>query len=292
MSAETLPHDLVGLAIVVFLLGVKHGFDADHLATIDGLTRAAGVARPRAARTCGALFSLGHGAVVVVVALTIAHATAAWQVPAWLADVGAGVSIAFLAALGLMNIASVLRTPADAVVMPTGLRSVWLRRITGGAGGAWSGHPLWALPIGALFAVSFDTISQAALFATAASRTASWQGALGCALLFTLGMLFTDGLNGLWIAKLLRRDNPIAPRASRIMGLGVGGASLLIATAGALRLASPAADRWLDDRAWLLSVAVFAIVLLAFLATPWLAGGRDRRPAVSQAHAATVGLGD
>ena len=47
----------------------RHGFDADHLATIDGLTRYNARANPRLARMAGALFSLGHGVVVLLVAL-------------------------------------------------------------------------------------------------------------------------------------------------------------------------------------------------------------------------------
>lgn len=34
-----LPTDSLALVLLVFVLGLKHGFDADHLATIDGLTR-------------------------------------------------------------------------------------------------------------------------------------------------------------------------------------------------------------------------------------------------------------
>jgi len=156
MSTDTLPHDLAGLAAVVLLLGVKHGFDADHLATIDGLTRTCSAAHRRWARACGALFSLGHGVVVVAIALTILHAAASWQVPDWFAAFGAWVSIAFLIVLGLMNIGSVLRTPADEAVPPTGLRSRLLRRSVGGSSRPQVGHPLWALPVGALFAISFD----------------------------------------------------------------------------------------------------------------------------------------
>ena len=36
---DSLPTSWPALAGLVFLLGLKHGFDADHLATIDGLTR-------------------------------------------------------------------------------------------------------------------------------------------------------------------------------------------------------------------------------------------------------------
>ena len=42
-----LPHDLAGLALMVFLLGLRHGMDPDHLATIDGLARYNAHDRPR-----------------------------------------------------------------------------------------------------------------------------------------------------------------------------------------------------------------------------------------------------
>jgi hypothetical protein len=70
-SMDTPAGDWVALAALAFTLGLKHGLDADHLATIDGLTRFNARARPAMARWCGALFSLGHGAVVVVVAVTV-----------------------------------------------------------------------------------------------------------------------------------------------------------------------------------------------------------------------------
>ena len=185
--------------------------------------------------------------------------------PDGLAAFGAWVSIAFLIALGLMNIGSVLHTPADEIVSPAGVRSRVLRRLVGGAAGPQAGHPLGALPVGALFAISFDTVSQAAMFSAAASRAGAWPGALGCALLFTVGMLLTDGINGLWISRLLRRSDSTARIASRVMGLGVGAASLLIAAVGMVRQASSTADEWLNARELLLGSAVIATVLVAFL---------------------------
>ena len=68
---EQLPHDWLALSFLVFSLGIRHGLDADHLAAIDGLTRFSAQQRPRLARWCGSLFSLGHGAVVVAIALTV-----------------------------------------------------------------------------------------------------------------------------------------------------------------------------------------------------------------------------
>ena len=68
---ETLPGDWLSLLILTFVLGMKHGFDADHLATIDGLTRYNARTRPGMARYCGTFFSLGHGAVVMAIALGV-----------------------------------------------------------------------------------------------------------------------------------------------------------------------------------------------------------------------------
>ena len=84
-------------------------------------------------------------------------------------------------------------------------------------------HPALIALVGALFALSFDTLSQAAFFALTATQFGGWQHALVLALLFTFGMLLTDGINGLWIARLIARADQVALVASRVMGLVVSG---------------------------------------------------------------------
>jgi high-affinity nickel-transport protein len=49
------------VAPATFVLGAKHGLDADHLATVDGLTRCNARTNPWLCRRAGALLSLGHG---------------------------------------------------------------------------------------------------------------------------------------------------------------------------------------------------------------------------------------
>ena len=212
---------------MVLLLGVRHGLDADHLATIDALTRLNLPLRPLLARRAGALFSLGHGAVVMVVAWAVSTWLHAWKVPGWLASFGAWTSIAFLLALAFLNAASVMGVVA-------------------------------------LFAVSFDTVSQAAMFAAAAQRTAGTEAALLCALIFTAGMLATDGLNGLWTARLLRRCDGNAAAASRAMGWAIVAVSLLAAGLGLARQLIDPGMAWADGRELLLGARVVAIVLVGF----------------------------
>ncbi len=260
---DALPTSWSALAAVVFLLGLKHGFDADHLATIDGLTRANTRARKSFARYCGTLFSLGHGAVVMAIAMLVSLATTHWETPDWLEASGSWISILFLLALGVANVHAAVTAPADEVVAPVGLKGKLLGQLMGRLGKA--GSPGLIAIVGALFALSFDTVSQAALF----SLTAQQFGGLGHALilgaLFTLGMLVTDGINGLWISRLIARADELARVASRVMGLAVGGVSLLIASFALAKMTLPPVDDWAQGKELFFGGAVMAVVLVSYL---------------------------
>ena len=256
---DVLPQDFVALSFVVFLFGMKHGFDADHLATIDGLTRFNVAAGRRWARFCGVLFSLGHGAVVVGVALAVSTLARQWQTPEWLENFGAWVSIAFLLALGFLNIQAVLLAAPGEVVQPVGCKGRLLGRF------ARAASPVYVAIVGALFALSFDTVTQAALFALTAAQFGGWRDALMMGLLFMLGMLVTDGINGFWISRLIRRADQVAVMASRIMSLAVGGVSLLVGLLGVLKLSLPVVADWSEGREMVFSTCIVAVIAASFL---------------------------
>src|SRR4051812_46379816 len=107
MNPAHLPADFVKLAMIILLMGMRHGFDADHLAAIDGLTRYNAVARPRLARAAGVLFAIGHGLVVASVAVGVSALARSWHVPTWLDSFGAWVSIVVLTLLAVANITTV-----------------------------------------------------------------------------------------------------------------------------------------------------------------------------------------
>ena len=268
---ENLPTDWLSLLILTFVLGMKHGFDADHLATIDGLTRYNARHRPGLARYCGTLFSLGHGAVVMAIALGVSALAGQWEVPEWFATLGSLISIAFLVALGSLNLAAVLRAGPDEIVQPVGLKGRLLGNLR------QVSHPVLVALVGALFALSFDTLSQATFFALTATRFGGWEHALVLALLFMLGMLLTDGINGLWIARLIARADQVALVASRVMGLVVSGVSLLVAAFGAAKLLSPAVDAWSEGKELLFGFSLVAVIALSFLFALRL----TRRPAIA-----------
>lgn len=252
--------DVLALVALALALGVKHGLDADHLIAIDALTRFNVQTRPRFARWCGAVFSLGHGVVVLAVSLLAGALAGRWTVPEAFQHLGAWTSITFLTALGLLNLAAVWRTPAEAVVQPIGLRGRLL------SGLMRTSRPAGVALVGALFALSFDTLSQAALLTITAHQIATWQLGAVLAVVFTLGMTLADGANGLWIASVLRAADRRARIASRVMGLAVGGLSLAVAAWGALRYASAHIAEWFEGRELSLGLGLIASVAIAYAA--------------------------
>lgn len=260
-----LPTDWIALLALVFVFGAKHGLDADHLATIDGLTRFNLRHAPTRARWCGSLFSLGHGAVVMSIALAVGIASTHWQVPEWMDTLGTWISIAFLIMLGVLNLYAVFSAPADAMVAPIGIKTQVWRRLQA------TSHPLAIASIGALFALSFDTLSQAALFAVTAAQHGGVGHAMALGLAFTSGMLLADGINGLWIARLLRQADYRARIASRVMGLMVAGISFGVAGFGLARYFKEDISTWYEGKELALGLAVIIALGLSYLVGSWLA---------------------
>jgi high-affinity nickel-transport protein len=239
------PADGLGLAALVLVLGLRHGFDPDHLVAIDGLTRS------NRSRWNGVFFSLGHGVVVTLVGLAVALAATEWRAPAWLQELGACISIGVLLVLGVANLLAAWRTPAHRAVPLVGIRSRWFAEQL-----ARGSHPVFIASIGAAFALSFDTISHALAFSLTGAAMAGWAFATLLGLVFTLGMVLTDALNGWWVARMVHGADRRARRASRAMSVAIALLCLAIA-AGALaelELAKP-----------LLSVATVVVIVAAYL---------------------------
>jgi nickel/cobalt transporter (NiCoT) family protein len=262
--------DWLPLCGTVLVLGVRHGLDADHLAAIDGLTRFNFATSPRLARWCGMLFSTGHGIVVILVAATLGAAATAYTVPEWARAFGAWTSIVFLVGLGLLNLRMVLSTPVDETMHVGGIRSLLLSRLTR------TSRPLAIVAIGSIFAISFDTLSQAVLFSASAAQFDGVRSGMELGVLFMLGMMLVDGVNGVWVASLLRRQDRRARIASRAIGLLVAVLSFGVAALGAVRYFNQNVDAALESRATFLGI----LIVLAVAASIWLIGriGTGRLP--------------
>ena len=245
--------------MLVFLLGLRHGFDADHLAAIDGLTRI-NLRRGRSfAPQCGTLFSLGHGAVVLAIAAAVGLAERTRQVPTFLEVAGSWLSIALLTLIGVANLHAVLAARPQQVVVPVAVKGRVLGRVLR------AGRPLTVALVGMLYAVSFDTVSQSVMFALTAAHLGGLSASLFIGGLFVLGMVATDGVNGLWIARLIGRSDRTGALASRVMGLAISLVSLLTAAYGVTKLATPGIEEWSNAHEGWVGGAVTATVLLGYL---------------------------
>jgi len=206
----------IGLAITAYLLGVRHAFDADHIAAIDNTTRKF-VADGKRPVTVGLFFSLGHSSVVFVMALFVAFG--ATFVATLLGDdsdahqtlgiIGTSISGIFLIVIGLINLVALLsiyqvwreaRSGAfDEAALEEALNSRGLfARLLRPAMKAIK-RPGQLYPLGFLFGLGFDTATEISLLVLAGAGAATglpWYAVLVLPLLFAAGMSLFDTLDG------------------------------------------------------------------------------------------------
>lgn len=195
---------MIASLLAVFLLGLRHGADPDHLAAIDNLTRRITVERPGTSKFVGTLFAAGH--TLMVLGLAGAIGAVGRHLGAFgsgLERAGTWLSIAILIAMAALNVRRLLSSSGAA---PTGIRTRLLRPLF-----RESKTVLVALPIGFLFGLGFETSSQIAAYVMVAAGglgNALWIGVAFCA-----GMILTDTCDSVLVSSLVRSGK--GARASR-----------------------------------------------------------------------------
>ncbi len=209
---------LAGLGVLAYTFGLRHAFDADHIAAIDNTTRAF-LQRGKRPLGIGFFFSLGHSSVVFALAtgLAVAAATVKEKIPSfqtWGSYVGAGVSGVFLLAIGLLNLLVLVdigrifrdmrrggldEARLEERLMDRGLMSRGLlRRLGDRITSSWHMYPL-----GMLFGLGFDTATEVgllALSAGAATHHVPFLAIISLPLLFAAGMSLMDTADGAFMA--------------------------------------------------------------------------------------------
>ena len=211
--AVTAFHDypvLLGTAALAYSFGLRHAFDADHIAAIDNVTRKL-MQEGRRPVGVGLFFSLGHSTIVVGLTTAIAIATTTFQdrfdaFRSFGGVVGTLVSALFLFAVAIANIIvliSVWRTfqtvkkggrfvdeDLDIILANRGLLGRLFRRFFRLIEKSWQMYPL-----GLLFGLGFDTATEVGLLgisAAQASQGLSIWSILVFPALFTAGMSLVD----------------------------------------------------------------------------------------------------
>jgi high-affinity nickel-transport protein len=255
---------LLGTAALAYSFGLRHAFDADHIAAIDNVTRKL-MQEGRRPVGVGLFFSLGHSTIVVALTLAIAVATSGLQgrfdaFKSFGAVAGTLVSALFLFAIALANIivlVSVWRTfqtvksggrfveeDLNLMLANRGLLGRLFRRFFRLIERSWQMYPL-----GVLFGLGFDTATEVGLLGVStaqASQGLSIWSILVFPALFTAGMTLLDttdsilmlGAYGWAFIKPIRKlyYNLTITAASVLVALIVGGLETLNLVGGRLGL--------------------------------------------------------
>jgi high-affinity nickel-transport protein len=210
---------LAGLGTLAYTFGLRHAFDADHIAAIDNTTRRL-LQNGERPLGVGFFFSLGHSTVVfaLVGALALATQTVGSAVPG-LADygglVGTGVSGTFLCVIGVLNMMVLVdivrifrelrhghydRAKLEQRLLERGfMNRFFAGRFFGLISKSWHMYPL-----GALFGLGFDTATEIGLLAIAAGVAAHEVpilAILALPILFAAGMSLMDTADGAFMSQ-------------------------------------------------------------------------------------------
>lgn len=181
---------------LMFLLGLRHALDPDHVAVIDNIVFRTVDARPRMAAWTGTFFALGHSLSVAIVAIGVSLAADAFAMPAWTGPVIDAAVIGLLLIVGTLNLHALF---CDNDYAPVGWRTGLVpKRLRN------SEHPAAVVAIGAIFGLVFDTATQAAAWGAAATAKGGTMAAITIAGTFAAGMLLADTLDSQIVARLLR----------------------------------------------------------------------------------------
>ena len=207
----------VGLGVTAYTLGMRHAFDADHIAAIDNTTRKL-MGEGERPLSVGFWFSLGHSTVVFVMVALLALGIrslagqlgddqSALQRSAGLW--GTSVSGVFLLLIGLINLVALVgilkvfrgmrrgrfdESALDAHLDKRGFLIRVLGKVTKAVRKPWHMYP-----IGLLFGLGFDTVTEVGLLVVAggaAAATLPWWAILTIPVLFAAGMSLLDTIDG------------------------------------------------------------------------------------------------
>ena len=214
----------VGIGVLAYTFGLRHAFDADHIAAVDNTTRklltdrADGERRPL---SVGFWFSLGHSTIVFLLAflLSVGVKALAGQV----ADdgselhsitgiIGASVSGVFLWVLGIINLVVLIgivsifrrmrRGQFDEAELERQLNSRgFMNRFLGGLTRSIT-KPWQIYPVGVLFGLGFDTATEVGLLVLAGGAAAfnlPFYAILVLPILFAGGMCLMDTIDGVFM---------------------------------------------------------------------------------------------
>jgi nickel/cobalt transporter (NiCoT) family protein len=216
----------VGVGVLAYTFGLRHAFDADHIAAVDNTTRkliadnddAGGGRKPL---SVGFWFSLGHSTVVFALSFLLTVGVKALVGPVAQSNsalhsttgvIGASVSGGFLWILGILNFVVLLgilkvfremrsgrydEAALEEHLNKRGFMNRFLNGLTRSVRKPWHIYP-----VGVLFGLGFDTATEVGLLVIAGGAAAvnlPFYAILVLPVLFAAGMCLLDTIDGVFM---------------------------------------------------------------------------------------------
>ncbi|TQX85182.1 MULTISPECIES: HoxN/HupN/NixA family nickel/cobalt transporter [Rhizobium] len=204
---------LLGVALVIYGLGLRHAVDADHIAAIDNVTRKLMQMKQRPV-SVGFFFAIGHSTVVVLVAGAVVAASSLLGGFQSLEGIGGTISTSisalFLLIIATMNIVifvaiyqsyrrvraggTYVEEDLDLLLNNRGFLARVLRPMFKLVTKSWH-----MFPLGFLFGLGFDTATEVAMFGVSATQVARGvpvEAIMVFPVLFAAGMSLIDTTDG------------------------------------------------------------------------------------------------
>lgn len=309
---------LMGAAVLAFMFGLRHAFDADHIAAIDNVVRKL-MQDGKTPYSVGFFFSLGHSTFVALASIAMIATAAAMQGQAeefknLSGAVGTVISALFLIGIGLVNLLllrgiwsaysrarrgePVLDEDLNHLLNGRGLLARVFRPLFRFVSRSWQMYV-----VGLLFGLGFDTATEIGLLGISAEQAAqgmSFSTTLVFPALFTAGMslmdttdsvvmtsaygwAFDDPLKKLWY-------NLVMTSMSVIVAIFIGGVEALGLIGDKLGVEG---GFWGVVQSLNGNLADFGIAIAAILIASWLISTlvyRTKAPAETEPRAVRMAL--
>jgi len=215
---------LLSIGGLAYLFGLRHAFDADHIAAIDNVTRKLRQDGKKHVGV-GLFFSLGHSTVVIIMSLIVVVVVRGFSPAIKTAEniggiFGTVVSAGFLTIIGIINffilkdlyriyknyritgsMTAEIEKSTNELLNKRGLMGRLFAFMYKRIDASWKMYP-----VGFLFGLGFDTATEIAILgisaAMAKNATLPLWGVASFPLLFTAGMSLMDSLDGIIMMRI------------------------------------------------------------------------------------------
>jgi high-affinity nickel-transport protein len=189
-------NDNLSALLILFILGLRHGLDPDHIAVIDNYTYRLHQNKNAWSKWVGTLFTFGHGVMVTIIALVLGYLKNQFEVPTTVDFLLSWVPMILLLVMGIGNVISFSQAKiGNSLSIKKHLIPNFLDKNL---------SPFTVFMTGIVFGFIFDTSSQIAAFGLAVSGTNHWLFSVIGGLVFSLGLIFTGTIDSFLLSKLLK----------------------------------------------------------------------------------------